>query len=304
MAKREFAEGRWTVLSFVTREPIKVAPGVTHPNTASCERCFQSIRHVVTLRQENTGAMLSVGQDCALTLEGGPELAEIRAAEAAFRRSEYERMYGERDRAMAAQLKAEKEARRAANAARFASEIETLRAYAALANTSDWARGNAHRVEVDLLDTCRKEAADALDKKSFEFIASARRSVAVGAGGHIAGEVGQRVTVTATLHAVIPPNRETCGQYPTWLAIFHTTEGAVMQWRASGGLFHPDTPDGYAGKAVQPGETVTVVATIKAHGEYRGIKNTSVSRVAMAKPAKVKVAKPRAKKKAPEVTAE
>lgn len=112
---------RWHVAAIEHREPIATAPGHFHPNTASCEKCGREIRWVVTLRSTD-GETLKTGADCAVTLEGGPELAEIRREMARWAAAAQD----EKTRATRARYIAERQARRDAQAARNAVEFATL----------------------------------------------------------------------------------------------------------------------------------------------------------------------------------
>ena len=58
----------------------------------------------------------------------------------------------------------------------------------------------------------------------------------------------------------------------TTLVSFTDTDGNVLTWFASNGAYDTD------GKQVEEGNTYTLVATIKGHKDYKGIKQTSVNR--------------------------
>ena len=68
------------------------------------------------------------------------------------------------------------------------------------------------------------------------------------------------------------------GYYGTSELVSMTDEdGNVFKWFASGHALSDD------GERVTEGETYTLVATIKGHGEYAGVKDTSLNRCVLSR---------------------
>ena len=77
----------------------------------------------------------------------------------------------------------------------------------------------------------------------------------------------------AALTVTVKDTRLFDGEYGTSELVSMTdTEGNVLKWFASGRANSDD------GKQVTVGSTYTLVATIKGHGEYRGVTETKVNR--------------------------
>ena len=77
----------WKVIGW--REAVyQACVGAPVQSAGTCEKCGQGIRYVVTV-QSSEGARMEVGQDCAVTLEGGIELRDLRTAERAYARQVY-----------------------------------------------------------------------------------------------------------------------------------------------------------------------------------------------------------------------
>ena len=107
------------------------------------------------------------------------------------------------------------------------------------------------------------------------------------------GTVGKREEFTLTLLGT----REFESDFGvTTMHKFADPEGNIAIWYASSGTLwnvNAPTPEdahewAKPGAEVEEGETVTVRATVKAHTEYKGTKNTKLTRVATFKPKKKK----------------
>lgn len=84
------------------------------------------------------------------------------------------------------------------------------------------------------------------------------------------GKIGQRIDLGT---CTVTGKREIDSNYGvTTLLTFSDTSGNVIKWFASG---YQD---------VLIGHTVTVTATIKAHGEYRGVLDTTITRAKLTQP--------------------
>lgn len=105
------------------------------------------------------------------------------------------------------------------------------------------------------------------------------------------GTVGERLILTFKIIRVIPHNSDFG---TTYIHGFRDEAGNDFVWFGSNQLESLD------GKLSEVGDTVTVKGTIKGHNEYKGRKQTALSRVALYTPPAPKIRKPRVKKvKAP-----
>lgn len=82
------------------------------------------------------------------------------------------------------------------------------------------------------------------------------------------GEIGQRLEFPAL---TVMSTRTICGAYgETQIVTFATPDGDVVKWFNSGR------------KSLDEGKVYTVVGTVKAHGEFRGVKETVLTRCRVA----------------------
>jgi hypothetical protein len=268
---------RWHVVGF--RESVhRDADGHTRAGS-SCERCSQAIRYVVTVKSSLDGSTMDVGQDCAITLKGGPELAAIRAAERAY----YAELGRPEREAREARERTERDELRAAVAARNAVVFKELLADLDLVVGSDtcvdFERSRCADIASKLRDGTREDGlSDHVTNSGYceaWMVAGALVDARAGAHRHHAAAIGDRVTVSAALVRTVVLR----GEYgTTYLGTFRTDDGATLVWRSSIGIGWdaPGTIGGY--HRVLPGERVDLVATVKGHGNYRGEKQTTITR--------------------------
>lgn len=269
---------RWHVVGF--REAVyQPAPGEPYRAAGCCERCSQGIRYVVKVKSSLDGRTMDVGQDCAVTLEGGPELAAIRAAERAY----YAELGREEREAREAAARVGREERLAAQAARNLVEHARLLADLDLIAGSEACGEFERKIATEIAGKLRSGARE--DGLSDHVTASgycerwciegAAANARAGAQRHLAAQVGERVTVSAVLIRVVVLHGE-FGR--TYLATFRTDDGGNMVWRSSCGIGW-DAPNEMGGyHRVYPGERVELVATVKAHGEWHGAAQTTITR--------------------------
>ena len=80
-------EVTWRVIGW--REAVyQACVGAPVQSAGTCEKCGQGIRYVVRVKSSE-GTEMDVGQDCAVTLEGGIELRDMRTAERAYAHKVY-----------------------------------------------------------------------------------------------------------------------------------------------------------------------------------------------------------------------
>jgi hypothetical protein len=106
------------------------------------------------------------------------------------------------------------------------------------------------------------------------------------------GKVGERLTLTLKITRIFTHE----GDFGcTFIHGFRDEAGNDYVWFGSSLLSDA------SGKRFEAGSTVTVKGTVKGHNEYKGRKQTQLTRVALYTPPAPKVRKPRAKKSAPAV---
>ena len=97
------------------------------------------------------------------------------------------------------------------------------------------------------------------------------------------GNIGERITATVTLEKEVSfevPSFKGWGTDTKWICIFVDESGNKLVWKTTSPLWVYDE-NGY-GKPVCEGDTVTIKATVKDHGDYKGEKQTEVQRVKIA----------------------
>lgn len=115
---------------------------------------------------------------------------------------------------------------------------------------------------------------------------------AASAGSEHFGAEGERVVLDLTFTGV----RTIDGQYgTTYLCMFLTPEGNVAKWFASNWIFDFPVMDAV-------GKKVRLKATIKGHGEYKGAKETMLSRAAIVGPEEEAKPKKRTSRKKTDTT--
>lgn len=230
---------KWKVTGW--RESVHVDADGHGRAGSTCDKCSASIRYVVTLRATD-GRVLEVGQDCAVTLQGGPELAEIRAAEAAWLREQYLKSpeYARR--------RAEERAREAAKAERAARaqiehgyELAGLQLIVESANSSDYERDIATRRRDRLVAGDPVESFETLaecDKPTLWTLIIAVAKAFMPPADHYVGAVKERVERVAFFEAMIRIDSEAFGT--RWIHKFRCADGAILCWFTAAGDLRRD----------------------------------------------------------------
>ncbi len=254
-------EEAWRVVGFMTREPIVICPGVVHTNTASCEQCGQAIRHVVSMLSSN-GNRLDVGEDCAITLAGGDTLRQVRNAQRAWERAEDERLHGADRRAAAIAKAAREVAQGQENEILFGLVLFAARAIVASVFTSNYDGSHAARLIADLITGQRTYG---LDSSELVWLGQAYRAATSPASSHV-GTVGGKFATTATLER---RHGFDTAYGRKWILTFRAECGAILVWftTAGGDQWEADL-----------GSVVTIKGTVKEHSEYKGTKQTVMTR--------------------------
>ena len=266
---------RWHVVGFCVKQYQACAGAPLQPG-GCCERCGQGIKYVVTIESAD-GRRMEVGQDCAVTMEGGPELAAIRAAERAY---EHE-LYLQSDEYKARQARdAERQATRAARVAAapqdHALAIYGLQAIAGNPHARRYAREYAattlqHILAGDVF--AEHDGRAPFSGEQAELLADAVVSCWLPAPKHLAAPVGTRVRgVLATYVRA----HSFDGHYGrTYIETFVADDGAVLVWMGSG--WWPTDARGQPTRRCM-GTRVRLTGTVKAHDAYEGMPQTMVSR--------------------------
>ena len=251
---------RWAVIGF-SEKVFQVAQGEPYLPGGCCDKCSAAIRYVVTLKSTQ-GKIMSVGRDCAVTLEGGPELAAIRNAQRAWEAAEDERLYGAERRARKAAREAEEAAAKAYNETVFAWTMAGLRLVVNSDKCSMWQQDQAK----GFLSSMERgwKADDISDDEKLKMLPSIMAATAP--ESTYVGTIGSKVEVKAVLEALIGID----GMYGTkYLHKFRTENGEIITWFATG----------YAGAAKKDeGRTHTIKGTVKKHEDYKRVKQTILTR--------------------------
>jgi hypothetical protein len=252
----------WKVTKF-EEKVFQAYPGAPVQAGGCCEKCSQSIRYVVTLASSD-GRVMAVGRDCAVTLQGGPDLAEIRSAEAAWEREQY---LASPEYAALKARKAAEEAALKAGAARAESEhaclLFALRAIVKAPASSKFEAAMASREEGRIVAGYEPD----VDERDAGTLAVAFAKASLPASKHV-GEVGKRIEKRALFEAMIPIDTP-YGR--TYIRKFRTVDGEALVW------FSSSYPDGLGGENL--GDWVKIRATVKAHKDYNGEPQTSLLRL-------------------------
>ena len=97
------------------------------------------------------------------------------------------------------------------------------------------------------------------------------------------GQIGKRSTFTVTLEKKVSfevPSFRGYGTDTKRIYIFSDASGNKLVWKTTSFLWKD--PDDWNKGSVQEGETATIKATVKDHGDYNGEKQTEITRVAIA----------------------
>jgi hypothetical protein len=254
---------RWRVIGF--RESVyQACAGAPVQGGSSCDKCGQGIRYVVTVKS-NTGEVLEVGRDCAVTLEGGPELAEIRRAEREYEHECYLQSDGYKEHCR----KAAEERRVQEERARLAVEREALTlvgldAVLNSAATSQWEKDHASVVKRHILAGETVDALGNMDDVQRLTLSMAVRKAYLPTSTAL-GNVGDKIAFTADLEAMIPVESQYGRKY---VQKFRDSEGHVFVWFSGAG--------NWGSRDI--GKRMTLKGTVKAHKEYAGENQTVMTR--------------------------
>jgi hypothetical protein len=246
---------------------FQACPGAPVQCGGSCDFCGTGIMHSYTIVSSD-GVAFKVGSDCVARTGDTQLIESLRAAERASER-EYQRQEWERGAPERARQEGVREARRQAQAAinlrECAMVIEGAAVVLAWPGLSDWDRTIIRRLHDDLVSGGRE--AGVVDAE-WLCLSMAYRCAALPVS-HQVGEVNDRLRNLVCLYEGGP----TIGMNSQWglsvLAKFRVLEGpmagALLVWKTG---HYP----------AKRGSTVTLTATVKGHGDYKGTAQTFVTR--------------------------
>lgn len=262
MNQVETVSETWKVIGW-NEKTFQAYPGAPVRAGASCEKCGQSIRYVVTVQSTN-GYVMNVGQDCAVTLEGGPALREIRNAERAWKAAEDERLHGAERRRHAADLKTRLALAAAQNEIDLAWTLAGLRLIVSSPACSDWQKSKA---EWHLRGFEKGNFTNDLDVEERLQLFPAICAALAPVSKHI-GQPGVKLVLSAVLEAIIPVGLDS-PYGPKYLHKFRTSHGECLTWFASGSA---------GARSGDVGKTMTVKGTVKELSDYQGVPQTVLTR--------------------------
>jgi hypothetical protein len=259
---------KWRVIGW-RESKFQACQGAPVRAGATCQKCGQSIMYVVTLKS-SAGEVLDVGQDCAVTLEGGPELAEIRRAERAFEHEQW--LASDEFRAQCEREAIRKAARDAAAAAaevEHALTLAGLRAIVASAATSTYEKDYAKVATKSIVDGLPDAGVEAWDDEQRTRLSVAVRKAYLPPSAHL-GAPGSKLEVAAVLEALIPVETSFGRSY---VQKYRTDTGAALVWFSKGG----------DATSRDLGVTFRIRGTVKAHDAYNGEAQTKLTRCRVTK---------------------
>lgn len=260
-------EVKWTIIGFHVSE-YQACHGAPIQCGTSCDKCGAAIKYVVRV-QNRKGDRMNVGTDCAVTLEGGPALAEVRRAERAYEREQWLKSPEcARQRAEEQTRTERRMARAASNEIDFACELATLRAIVNSGASSSYAADTALGILKEFEGGYRAE--DFSDDE-LSIVWGGLLAVYAPASQYV-GSAGSRLkgktALVAVLEAVIVIGLNSA-YGPKYLHKFRTSRGEILTWFASGS-------SGAARSDV--GKTYAVSGTVKEQNVYNGQSQTVLTR--------------------------
>jgi hypothetical protein len=250
---------KWTVTRF--QEKVHVIPGVGVRAAGCCDKCGQSIRYVYTLKSSD-GRVMDVGSDCAVTLQGGPDLAEMRRAEAAYQRELY--LASDEYREKCERERVERETR-AARAAR-AEEEHALLLYACRAIVASASANYFEKDRAQRYITAATGGSDIgfIDEDDVAPLSVAFARTTLPRSKHV-GQVGDKIERKVLVEALIPVETPYGTNY---VQKFRSTAGESLVWFSKAGdIGRKDI-----------GTWIVLKGTVKAHKEYNGEPQTTLVR--------------------------
>lgn len=254
---------------------FQAAPGEPVRAGSSCDYCGTAIRHVYEIRSSD-GKEFKVGSECVRRTKDRQLEAAAKSVRGAVVREARARVREAADvehkRKRAVAREDELCAAVAENEHAYADIMAGLRVVAATLPgfPADFARDVLDRLESGRITRLSEKQVELANK----LIAQAQRAKArtPGEGGYT-GEVGKRGTFDVTL------DRRTSFESAygrTYVYRFFSDAGHLLTWK-TGTPFGREI-DGMW-RPYDDGDRLQIVATVKKHGEYRGEKQTELSRV-------------------------
>lgn len=231
----------------------------------SCAYCGTYIKNMYEIESADR-IRFHVGCDCVhKTTPAKSELAvAVKAAEKEHTKALATARKAKRNAAREAARKAEREARRAAAEDTHGELLQLL----------DWA-GTTQPAFAEMAESLRSGEVASLTQRQLDWLgayseAKRQESRPRKPSTHT-GEVGKRAEFRLVLEKVL-----VFGEYspfgPTYLSIFSDSEDRKLVWKSS------TRPHFTGGKLVECDTCVLVKATVKAHSEYQGTKQTELTR--------------------------
>jgi hypothetical protein len=261
---------KWSVIGY-RESTFVVAAGTPDAHVvpgSCCDKCGAAIRYVVRVKSEK-GQVMDVGRDCAVTLEGGPDLAEIRRAEKEYELEQYRASPEYRERMERERVERESKAERAARAEiEHAEELRTYRAIVESNHCSKFEKERAARYITAITEGTRWTEPDAEDAETLR-IAGIKASLP---DSKHAGAVGAKVEVKRALFE-FAMKVGIDGPFPTWMNKFRAETGECIVWFSNAcPLVGTDL-----------GKWVSIKGTVKKVGDYNGEAQTTLTRCKVVK---------------------
>lgn len=259
---------KWTVVGYSVAEPYQACPGapVQHA-TASCEKCGQGIKYIVRLKSSN-GDFMQVGQDCAVTMEGGVELRAIRNAQRAYEHAQYLASDAYKKQRAAELSRKERQALCAeTNKTECFFVMEALRIVKFATKSSEYDRDRANAV---LASYESGAMTGDLFEKDARWIVPALQTAMTAESTFYSAPKAKFGPVECLFTRLVSFE----GMYGLTTMWFFTLDtGEVLVWKGTGGDLNKD----------HEGQRVVLSGTVKGHNDYKGVKQTAVTRCKVAR---------------------
>lgn len=258
---------RWSVVGYrvAVYQAIPGDPNCPVQAAGCCDKCSASIKYVYRVKS-TLGEVMEVGSDCAVTMAGGPELAELRRAERAYQHQMWlESDAGREATARRGRQAAEREARKAVAEEVHELALFGLRAIIASPNTNGYEADTARAVERRITEGQDWDV-DCLDEHTVKCLGLAVAKALLPAATRFLGQPKDKIEAVALFEAFIPCESAYGVNY---LQKFRTADGALIVWFSKAGDLGRD----------DLGTWVRIKGTVKAHEEFRGERQTKVLRV-------------------------
>jgi hypothetical protein len=258
------------------RRVYQACPGAPIQPGTSCDYCGTGIMYVAWV-QGKDGKKFKVGLDCAMRTEDTKLIAEARKAHRAFERTRNQMA----KQAVKAELAASAQERQGDVLARLDAQAER----------ATWGA----RIAKDMAQRLREGETERLSPKQSELLARIER-LDEGNVSHPMttpepepdkpesqhfGQVGKRIPVTLTIERFI----DIGGQFGGYLIVLRDEHGNRGIWKTSSHIRFPGDHKLVVGShrgeryTLRRGETFKALATVKKHTEFRGERQTELTRV-------------------------